>query len=98
MSEHEHDPIVGLDRVIRCRTCGHVLPYMKETISKVQSSSRARRILEEIAVAGNYKAVNFSGLFVVYSKNKDGLTEEVTAKKLGDREFEVTKKTVAISE
>jgi len=97
-TKHEHEPIISLGNLIRCRTCGQILSSMKEVISKVQSSTRARRILEEIAVAGKYKAIEFRGSFVVYSRNKDGLIEEVTAKKIGDREFEVVKRTITVEE
>jgi len=94
MSDHEHEPIISGD-IIRCRTCGHILPYAEETISKVSSAIRARRILDMIAVNGKYKATGFSGKFIVYSKNRDGITEEITAEKLSEREFRVFKKVIS---
>ena len=92
MTECEHDALIGLDCIIRCRLCGDVLPYSIETITKVQSSTRAKRILDEIAVAGNYRASSFNDSFIVYSRCRDSLIEEVSVEKVKDREFRVFKK------
>ena len=93
MSEHKHEGIIGNDGLIKCRTCGQILPYIEDTISKVVSALRAKRILDEIAVAGNYQAIGFNGDFVIYSKCKDNLIEEITAEKLKEREFIIKKVT-----
>ena len=50
-------------------------------------------MLEEIAVAGGYIASRFSDDFVVYVKPDGNLTEEITAKKEGDKEYTIIKKT-----
>lgn len=65
-----------------------------EVISKVTSASSAKRILDEIAVAGSYIASGFSDGFVVYSREKDELREEITASKQGDRSFVITRTTI----
>ena len=96
MTEHKHEGLVGNDGTIRCRTCGQLLPFMTETLSRVSSSRRARRILDEIAVSGRYTASTFNGRFIVFSKLKGNLMEEITANKLGEREFEITKKIVSV--
>ena len=95
--EHKHEPLIGLDGIIKCRTCGQILSSIVETIGRVSSGKRAKRILEEIAVTGKYRATNFKNNFVVYTRSKDGLTEEITAEKLGERDFIVIKKTISES-
>ena len=66
-------------------------------ISKAQSAVSAKRILEEIAVAGSYIASGFSDGFIIFSKSKDSLVEEITVEKIKEREF-VIKKTVKMVE
>ena len=95
MREHDHEAIIGLDKILRCRICGQVLSGTERVVSKVTSSSRAKRILDEIAVAGRYQAVGFSDGFVIYSKISDELTTEVTARKIGERVFEVIRRIIA---
>ena len=91
--EHKHEPIISLDGQIKCRTCGKILPFFEEELAKVSSAIRLRRILEEIAVAGNYTAISFHRGFVVYSKKIDNLREEVTGEKVANREFRIYKTT-----
>ena len=69
-----------------------------EIISKVTSASSAKRILDEIAVAGNYIASGISDGFVIYSRIADDFTEEITARKQGDRTFVITKTTTIEAE
>ena len=66
------------------------------TINIVQSKSKAKDILENIAVAGKYKASGFNNGFVIYSKEKGDTIEEVTAKKVSGRKFEVFRRTVSM--
>ncbi|MBA7631409.1 hypothetical protein ES703_38940 [subsurface metagenome] len=66
----------------------------EQAILKVQNSVSAKRVLDEIAVAGGYQPTGFRDGFVVYSKNKDGVTEELFVKKIGDKNFEVVRKTI----
>lgn len=67
----------------------------EQEIGKVQSAVGAKRILEEIAVAGGYIAAGFSDGFVVYSKTKNDITEEINARKFGERDFRIMKKVVS---
>ncbi len=83
---HEHDPIC-VDNVIKCRTCGENIPQM--SLATVQSAVQARRILDEIAAAGEYKIASSDGDFPVYSED-NGL--EITVNKLADRRFDVVKR------
>ena len=92
MSEHKHEAYISLDNIIRCRTCGQVLPFIEETIGKVVSAKQAKRVLDEIAVTGKYRAIGFSGGFIIFGKNKDdSLVEEITAEKLKERNFIIKK-------
>lgn len=92
MTEHKHEALIGTDHLIRCRTCGKLLPSMEETITKVNSGLKAVRVLAEIAVAGKYTASGFNERFVIYSKVKDNLIEDITATKLKQREFVIFRK------
>ena len=92
--EHEHDPTVELGGSIRCRTCGIELPYIEETIALPDSSVRANRILQEIAVAGSYLAGSFKDNFVVYYRDNAHNHEELTAQKLNPRRYRVYKRTM----
>ena len=89
---HEHDPIVGSDKIIRCRICGELLSHLEEVLGRLTSFTRARRFQDEIAWNGGYVAAGYTGLSVIYSRRTDGLVEEVTVRKMGDRKFEVVKK------
>ena len=95
MNEHQHEPLIQLGGLIRCKTCGKLLPSMEEEITKVSSARRVVKVLQEIAVAGKYRAVSFEKEFVVYSRDKNGSREEVTGEKLGERHYRVFKRTVS---
>lgn len=66
----------------------------EQVITKVQSSVSAKRVLDEIVVAGGYQAIGFHDGFVIYSKRRNEITEQVFVRKLGDKEFEVVRKTI----
>ena len=93
--EHKHEPLVQLDGLIKCRICGELLPYAEEEICKVSSAMRVRRVLEEIAVAGEYTADSYEKGFIVYSKKQNGIIEEVTGEKLSDRNYRVYKRLIS---
>ena len=92
MSEHKHEGIIGTDGLLRCRTCGQLLEQAEEEVTRVGSKVKAKRVLDEIAVAGNYFASSFEGGFVVYTRKKDGVTEEITGEQLTDRDFVIKKR------
>ena len=94
--KHEHEPILSLDGIIRCRACGELLPNMEEEITKVSSARRVVKVLQEIAVAGRYRASSFEGEFVVYCRDKNGNREEVTGQKVGERNYRIFKRTVSV--
>ena len=85
--EHKHEPIIELDNILRCRTCGKTLEYAEQELGKVVSSKIANRMLDELAIQGGFEAASFESGFIVYSKNRDGIREELTAKKQSDRQF-----------
>jgi len=90
--EHVHDPVKELDGITKCRTCGQILTYAEETIAIVNSNKGASRILQEVAAAGHYQVSSISGGFAVYSKEMNGAKEEITARKLSDRNYVVLKR------
>ena len=92
--DHIHDPFLLINNTIRCRTCGEILPNMEEEITKVSSSKRATKVLQEVAVAGRYVARSFEREFVLYTRDTNGIREEVTAEKLSDRNYRVFKRIV----
>lgn len=93
--KHEHDPVLMLDGLIKCKTCGTTLPSMEEEISIVTSRRRAEKILQEIAVAGSYQADRFEEGFVVYSKEDNNYREEVTAQKTEGTGYRVLKRVIS---
>jgi len=88
-----HEGVINISNQLTCRLCGMTLESLESEIGKTQSRKRASRMLEEIAVAGGYIASRFSDDFVVYVKPDGNLTEEITAKKEGDKEYTIIKKT-----
>jgi len=89
--EHEHDPLIGNDFIIRCRKCGQILSHAETEICKVTSASMARKTIEEMAFAGKY-TIQSTGEFVVYSRTINSIREEVTAEKIADRQYRVFKR------
>ncbi len=92
----EHEGVVGLDHIIRCRLCGITLDMYESQITKTQSAKRAKKIIDEIAVKGGFTAARFDDTFVVYEKHDQGIVEEITAIKEGDKEYKVIKRLRAI--
>ena len=92
---HEHEPIVQLDGIIKCRTCGQTLPYAETELAKVSSARQANRLLDEIAIKGGFTAEAFEGDFIVYSKDKNGIREELTARKKSERVYIVLQKLIS---
>ena len=92
---HEHEPLVDLSGLIKCRTCGEVMPYAEQELGKVSSARMANRLLDEIAIKGGFHAESFEGDFIVYAKDKDGIREEVTAKKKAERVYIILQKLIS---
>lgn len=104
-SSCSHEGVVGLDGLLKCRNCGAIMDKFVTVITKTQSIKRAKQIIEEIAVAGGYEANRFNGEFVVYAKQQGNtnmqdmpVVEEITATKIGDKEYEVTRTIVSSSD
>ena len=93
--EHKHEPYIALDGLIHCRTCGEILPEAIEEIAKVSSARRARRILEEVAIAGHYYASSWERNFTIYARERDDIIEEIAAEKLADRDYVVRRKLIS---
>ena len=90
--EHTHEPIIGLDSLIKCRNCGQILPYAEQELGKVSSAVMANRLLDEIAIKGGFHAESFEGDFIVYAKDKNSIREEITIKKRAERVYVIYKK------
>ena len=95
---HKHEPQILLDGQIKCRTCRKLLSSAEEEITKVSSARRVIKILQEIAVAGRYRATSFEKEFVVYSRDKNGNREEVTGERLSERNYRIFKRTISAEE
>ena len=93
--KHIHEPLVSLDNIIKCRTCGQILPYVEQELGKVSSARMANRLLGEIAVKGGFHAGSFDGDFIVYSRDKDGIREELTVEKKSERVYIILRKLVS---
>ena len=94
MSEHRHEPIIGLDNILRCRTCGKELSSAEEIIVKTQSALSARRVQDEIAIAGRYFASHFQYGSLVYSKSENGLRYELSLMHVKDKDYIVIRTVV----
>ena len=92
MDEHTHEPMISLDGQLKCRTCGEFLEQATEEIASVGSRKTAKRFLDELAVAGNYYASSYENGFIVFSKARDGIVEELTGEKFGERDFRIVKR------
>lgn len=88
---HTHKPIIGKG-VIRCQTCDKFLDSAEEEILVAQSAIRAKRVQDEIAIAGGYTASGHEGDSVVYAKVLNGLTMEIVVRKVKDLEYVVIKR------
>ena len=93
--KHKHEPVVSLDGIITCRTCGQILPYAEQELGKVSSAIMANRLLDELAIKGEFHADSFEGGFIVYAKDKNGIREEMTAKKKSDRVYIILQKLIS---
>ena len=92
---HKHEPLVGLDGLIRCKDCGEILKYAEKELAKVSSARMATKVLTKIAYEGGFKMDSIEGEFVVYSKDKDGIQEELTARKKSSRVYLVLQRLIS---
>ena len=92
--KHIHEPIVGLDSIIRCMDCGEILEYAEKELAKVSSARMATRVLTKIAYEGGFKMDSIEGDFIVYTKEKNGIREQVTARKKSNRVYIILQKLV----
>ena len=92
---HEHEPLILLDGIIKCRTCGEILPYAEQELGKVSSAVMANRMLDELAIQGGFKADSFEDGFIVYSKDKDGIREEMSARRKSERVYIIIQKFIS---
>lgn len=93
--EHKHDLIIDLSGLIKCRTCGQTLPSAEIELGKVSSAIMANEFLDKIAIEGKYQIISKDEGFPVYSKDKDNIREEVTAKKKTDRVYVIVQKLIS---
>ena len=63
-------------------------------LATVQSLKRARRLLDELAVEGQWKPGEYGECSIVYTRVMDsGQVEELTIYKKGERHWEVVRQT-----
>ena len=89
---HEHEALIGLDGLIKCKTCGEILACAEQELGKVSSARMANRLLSELAIKGQYTAKSFEDGFISFSKDNNGITEEITCRKKSDRVYIIYKK------
>ena len=63
----------------------------EKILARAQSEKRARKLLDSFIDAGGYKAVGLQGDYILYRRVKDGVTEELTIKKVSDRDYSIVK-------
>ena len=89
MIKHTHEVEVTQDGLLSCRTCGALVERFERKLASFPSRRMAQRLLDKIAVAGEYVASSLDNGFVVYSRSKNKITEEVTIRRKGRRTYEV---------
>jgi len=89
---HKHEPLVGLDGLIRCKDCGEILKYAEKELAKVSSARMATKVLTKIAYEGGFKMDSIEGEFIMYSKDKDGIKEQITVRKRSARVYIILQK------
>ena len=91
MNECKHEAIVKNGR-LECLLCGEALSNAKKSVGQADSLVKARSTLDEIASAGEYRAAGTRGNFVVYSRQLNGVTEEITIERTTKRRWNVVKR------
>jgi glycine/serine hydroxymethyltransferase len=92
MEEKEHEPIIQLDGIIKCRKCGKFLQSMTEEIANPDSGVKANRIMHTIASAGQFKAIASDNEFAAYTREVNGNIEELRAEMISPRKYRVYRK------
>lgn len=83
---------ITLDDRIRCKECGAILQYAEKKLANATSMRMAKTLQEEIAVSGKYTASSFDSGFIVFSRVRNNLKEEVICKKTGNRSYQIVKR------
>ena len=68
---------------------------MDTLLGTLNSLTDARRMIDEMAVAGGYRPTEYGEYSPTYSRQTDGVTEELTIEKHGKRQWHVKKTTSA---
>jgi len=89
--EHNNTEIT-LEDQIRCKDCGTILESVEKQVGTANSAKAARSLQEEIAVTGRYIATTFENGFVVFSKTRNNIKEEVICRKTGNRFYHIIKR------
>ena len=95
MGKHIHEGEITFNNKIRCKICSEDIDSCEDIISTELSGTKAHRILNELASAGEYTTIKSSSSseFPLYSKNANGIVIEITARRVeGTREYEVIKR------
>jgi len=92
MENHKHEPIVTLDGQLKCMTCGKPLEEAQEEITSLGSRLGAKELLDHMAVDGGYSAGAYENGFIVFSREKDSITEEITIVRHGLRDYRIVKR------
>ena len=92
MSENacNHEFITGLDGIPRCRKCGQIGGKHMEELGIFWSLKQARRVMDEIAVSGNYRPDEVGPKSVIYRRS-NGIQESLYIIKKADRQWCIIK-------
>lgn len=65
---------------------------MEQIITTFPTKTAARRVLEELAIAGSYNITSFNDVAAIYSK--DDNTAKLFMRKEGDQKYAIVKETI----
>ena len=87
--DHEH--MIGLDKVMRCRKCGALGGKSMEELATFQSLRQARYLLERMALDGNYGITAMGTHSAIYTRSSENMEEKIYVDRKGDRKWVIAK-------
>ena len=85
--EHTHNPVIGLDGILRCKNCGKIGGVYVEVIAQVQSLKVARKLLDTMSLGWGVDGVGEHS--AIYTQTKGEVEIERYVEKKGDRQWQI---------